>query len=334
MELRKRAASDGVAIMIQLVGTFSLIWLMLWSGLALLFALLYPLLRRIVLGIHPQHGSQLLLVYWAAPALVGFLASSLLLVSRADGMFISAHCHGACEEHVPLLSVDALAIGGLVIAALLILVLLFNFLQQLAKGRSMFKQFELMTETRPGYRFLDAVEPAVFTLGWWNPRVFISRGLLESCSREQLAVILDHEQAHRQRKDNLRLLLGRVFTLFVPGDRGRQIRHDMHLLCEEACDFVAAGNHGVASVAETLVHVGRVLKNHPAPIHSRGFACSDLELRVQALLAHHGRRPIPAWQILLLTLVSMSLLILSLDPLHHGAESLITLLEYLVHQLV
>jgi len=320
--------------MIHMVGTFSLIWLMLWAGLALFFALLYPLLRRVVLRIHPKHGSLLLLLYWAAPALVGFLASSLLFVSQADGMLISAHCHGACEDHVPLLSVDALAIGGLVIAGLLLLVLLFNFLQQLAKGRLMFKQFELMTETRPGFRFLDAREPAVFTLGWWSPRVFISRGLLESCSREQLVVILDHEQAHRQRKDNLRLLLGRVFTLFVPGDRGRQIRHDMHLLCEEACDFVAAGNHGVTSVAETLVHVGRVLKNHPAPIHSRGFASSDLELRVQALLAHHSRRPIPAWLMLVLTLICTSLLILSLDPLHHGAESLIAILEYLAYRLV
>lgn len=319
--------------MINTLGSLSLIWLILWFALTLLFGLIYPVLRVPIMRLQPAHGSALLLLYWAMPVLMAFAASLMLFSPASDHLLVAPHCHGSCvtaaqfSPHAPQTEELPIALAGLLLALLAAVALLGSFIYNLRRGGRMNRQFEALTRRGRGYRVLDAQEPVVFTLGWWNPQVFISQGLIEHCSGAQLDVILAHEQAHRQRRDNLRLLLARVFALVLPSGMRQQLMHDLQILCEQACDFAAAEKYGAIPVAETLVHVGRLVNNAMRPPGAVAFDGGDLSVRVHALLSSDARVSLRFWQLLLMFSALVYVLLLTLDPLHHGAEWLIGWLD-------
>ncbi len=314
--------------MINTFGTLCLIWLVLWLALTLMLRAVYPLLRQTLFRLHPAHGSQVLLVLWSAPFVLSLITTLLLLIPMFDGLLIEPHCHGDCAPHVPTTNASMLAWGGFGLAIVSTLVLLWHFTEGLWRGVRMRRQFDALSSRRSGYRLLDASEPAVFTLGWWRPRVYVSQGLLAGCSGDELSVILAHEQAHRRRRDNLRLLLGRVFCLVLPGAWRHRVINDLHLLCEQACDFAAARQYGSVSVAHTLVQVGRVLRRSAAPLQGISFDGSDLHNRVHALLGIDSRRLLSNWQVGTLAVAASLAVLLAVEPLHHGAEWMIGLLEH------
>ncbi|MDP3518909.1 MAG: M48 family metalloprotease [Pseudohongiella sp.] len=309
--------------MINTVGSFSLIWLTLWCALTVIFRMVYPLVRPKLFRLHPRHGVDLLLTWWAAPMVLSLLASLMLFAPVFENSLISPHCHENCIQHAPVTEQWALAAFGVLLAIVVIGSLLIHFFRNLAKGADMQRQLSALSVSQRGYRVLPSEVPLVFTLGWWRPKVFVSKGLLEGCTAKQLAIILDHESAHESRRDNLRLLLGRVFVLLIPKRWRLLVSSDLQVLCEQACDFEAAEKHDAVSVAETLVHVGRLLRSSVNPISSLAFDGGDLALRVKALLAQNSRYRLQPWQLLMIILVLCSALMLALDPLHHSAEQLI-----------
>lgn len=313
--------------MINALGSLSLVWLMLWFLLMLTFSLAYPLIRPFFMHLHPAHGSRLVLLYWAAPVVLAFLASLMLFAPVSDDILIAPHCHGSCGQHTPQTSELSVALLGLALAAISALGLSGSFLLNVWRGARMRRQFEALASARHGYCLLNAREPVVFTLGWWNPKVFISQGLLEQCNAGQLSVILRHEQAHRDRRDNLCLVLVRVFCRVLPARLRKQAMHDVQILCEQACDFESADVHDPVTVAETLVHVGRLVKHAARPQGSLAFDGGDLSIRVHALLNSEQRSNLKSWQLVMLVAVVAYILLLTLDPLHHLAEWLIAVLD-------
>ncbi|MBC54658.1 MAG: hypothetical protein CMQ34_12575 [Gammaproteobacteria bacterium] len=314
--------------MINTIGTLCLIWLVLWLLLTLILRVFYPLLRPALFRLHPAQGSQVLLLLWSAPLVLSLITTLLLLLPALDGFLIGPHCHGDCAPHVPTTSAGVLAWGGFGLAVLVVVGLTVHFANGLWRGVRMRRQFDALSSRRSGYRLLNASEPVVFTLGWWRPRVYVSQGLLADCSKSELAVILTHEQAHRQRRDNLRLLLGHIFNLVLPRAWRRAAVHDLHLLCEQSCDFVAAKRYGAVAVAETLVQVGRVLRRSATPRQGLPFDGSDLQLRVHALLGADSRHWLGGWQLVSLAVAACLAVLLAVEPLHHGAEWIIDLLEH------
>ena len=313
--------------MISTLGSLALIWLGLWCVLTLLLRLAYPLLRPTLMRLHPRHGSTLLLLTWAAPATLSLLASLMLYSPLVKGLLVSPHCHGNCLQHAPQTSALSVALLGLALAVIAVGGLLAGFVRNWWNGANMLRQFEALATPKAGYQLLDSSSPLVFTLGWWNPQVFISRGLHQQCSAQQLSVILGHEQAHRERRDNLRLLLLRVFCLVLPARARHRIIHDLQILSEQACDFAAAAKHGALAVAETLVHVGRLVKHSSRPENSVAFDGGDLALRVKALLDADARAVLRSWQMLAIMIVTGFVMLLALDPLHHGAEWAMAMLD-------
>lgn len=313
--------------MINTLGSLSLIWLILWFLLTLAFSLVYPLLKPALMRLHPAHGSSLMLLYWAAPILLAFLSSLMLFAPVSEDLLITPHCHGSCEQHSPQTSELSVALLGLALALISAAGLMGNFFYNVWRGARMRWQFESLSSAQNGYCLLNAAEPVVFTLGWWTPRVFLSNGLLKHCSSEQLSVILGHEQAHLSRRDNLRLLLIRVFSLVLPPAMRKQVMHDLQILCEQACDFESAEKHGPVTVAETLVHVGRLIKNAARPQNSLAFDGGDLSIRVQALLNLERRKSLRSWQWVMVVVAVAYVLLLTLDPLHHAAEWMLALLD-------
>lgn len=315
--------------MIHELGSLSLVWILLWFLLTLLVSLVYPLVRPLISRLHPAHGSALLLLYWSAPALLALAAGLMLYAPLAESLLITPHCHGSCVEHSPQTSELSVALMGLVLAMLAAAGMSVNLIYNAVRGGRMRRQLEMLGTVQKRFCLLNSAQPVVFTLGWWHPGVFISRGLLEQCSPEQLSVILRHEQAHSRRRDNMRLLALRVFTCLLPARIRKQVVYDLQILCEQACDFAAAEKHGAILVAETLIHISRLVKHAAVPRGSLAFDGGDLEIRVHALLGSEERRSLRSWQLFMSAAVIAAILLVLLDPLHHGAEWLISRLDSL-----
>ncbi len=67
--------------------------------------------------------------------------------------------------------------------------------------------------------FLNLPVAHAFCLGFWRPRIWLTAGLVNLLSDEELAAVLAHEAHHCRQRDPLRLLLGRTLKaafFFLP----------------------------------------------------------------------------------------------------------------------
>lgn len=329
--------------LLLLSGSFTFTWLLSWLLLTLLFLSPYPLLRQVLLRIQPAQGSNLLLMLLALPCVLSLLASLMLFLPQGDHGLISDHCHTDCSPHAPLMDSPWLAMTGLTLANSLTVCLLLRLRTHLRLSRELRRDMSALstpvnsatpdtpatpatpatpTISPQAYAVIDDERPLAFAIGWWQPAIYLTRGLLGHCSQQDIDIILAHEQAHVQRHDNLRLLAGALLTAILPARAGRKLRHDLHLLTESACDFAAAMKYSTLDVSDTLVKVQRLMPGQDNPTMV-AFTGSEIEHRVQTLL---NRRPPPVNGTLFqcLTLAgALSLIALLLEPLHHTIEILL-----------
>jgi beta-lactamase regulating signal transducer with metallopeptidase domain len=155
------------------------------------------------------------------------------------------------------------------------------------------------SEVIPLY-LLPSPRPACFTLGFLNPAIYVTSGLVQQLTARDWEAVLAHEAAHVRRRDGLiGSLLAAFYHLFaLPG--GRILRRDWERAVERECDAEAARRLGSpCDVASALLRVAQ-LTNQTVPVVPgvSSFAASgeDIEGRVQALLDLGGsdsRRQIP-----------------------------------------
>ncbi len=313
--------------MLEAVGSFSAIWLMCWLTAGLIFTLLYQLLRPWLVRLHPQAGSDVLLLYLAGPFVLSLLLTVFLFLPDTKSLLVDSHCHDDCATHAPALRSVWLASAGIICLGLVLCSLLLRSAAALRSSRQLTRQFAILARPQGSYQEISSNKPVVFTLGWWRPIIYISKDLLVHCTEKDLAIILEHEHAHRFRRDNLRLLAARIFSAGLPRALVRRMRGDLADLTEQACDFRAAERHGFIEVAEVLLKVQRLMLQHgrgPLPAGAQGFAHSQIENRVKALLQAELRIVPGAWQLRLLGVSLLLVLLLLVEPLHHAAEWLFT----------
>ena len=315
--------------MINTLGSFSAIVIVLWLLLGFLFVLLYPLIRRIFFVLHPRFGSALLLAYWMGPLILSVLSTSFLFVPDLESVLVDAHCHEACTDHVPLIHSLGLASFGLAVGGFVLLFVTWRCVQTLRRSRALRTQFHTFALHRGPYHLLGSDTPLVFTLGWWKPRIYLSEGLSSACTDADLSIILLHEQAHQERRDNLRLLFARLSSAILSNFLPTRIMPDLLLLTEQACDFRAAERFGHVAVAQTLLKVRRLMSFPKLTIDgvSTAFAERDVEMRIKALLKAQHRIALHPWQVTALASVLLMSLTLLISPLHHGSEWVITILS-------
>ncbi len=314
--------------MINSLGTFASIWLAVWLVLSVLFVLIYPLLRARLLNLHPRHGSTLLLAWWVLPLAASLLSTMILFMPPAESLLVEAHCHAECASHAPLIDSPALAGLGIALGTLVLLTLAWRFITTLRRSRQLHEQFDFLGRRRGAWYEMESDCPLVFTLGWWRPRIYLSSGLREACSEQDLDIILQHERAHQERRDNLRLLVARLCCAILPAPLSRRVLSDLQVVTEQACDFRAAERCGPLAVAETLLKIKRLLLSRPAPLpqDAMAFAERDVEMRIKALLLASSRVTLQRWQLMLLFALGSALLIAMIGPLHHGSEWVISAL--------
>lgn len=136
---------------------------------------------------------------------------------------------------------------------------------------------------------LASERPICFTLGVFQPSVYITSRLLENLAPRDREAMLAHEAAHIRRRDGLVSALLTLFYTAFPLPGSRLLYEDWERAAERECDAAAARRIGSPhDVAAALVRVAR-LAVQPAAALPYG-ACfiarnQSIEARVEALLA-------------------------------------------------
>ena len=305
--------------MVTLLSSILLCWLMLWLFFGMLTTLIYPALRSTLHNIDPAQASTCILAWLAIAPCAALLATYIVYSPDIAQWLVTGHCHAdGCRIHGPQ---STLAI---VPAALLAAWTLYRIvdclLRQWLPARRLCAQLSQFGEDGQDFITLASAQPMAFTLGWLAPKVFISAGMQHACSAEDIDCILLHEAAHRQRRDNLRLLMARILSAPLPGLWPVRALDDLKLNCEKACDLHAAAKLSRETVAGALVRVAKV-QQHAAPAASLAFVGNLTEQRIIALL-DEPQAPLANQIVFAMGSAVMLVVLAMINPLHRVVELL------------
>jgi Zn-dependent protease with chaperone function len=93
----------------------------------------------------------------------------------------------------------------------------------------------------PTIHLIRQSAPVAFTLGLLKPKIYLSSGMMEVLSTDEIVAVLCHEWAHILRRDNLwnwTIRLLRDLLFFLPGNH--VLWQSMIASQDEACDAMAA----------------------------------------------------------------------------------------------
>jgi Zn-dependent protease with chaperone function len=169
-------------------------------------------------------------------------------------------------------------------------VVTFLGLQLLAEaGRSMqqIRQYEAITVQNHPARQLETAMPFVAQIGFWQPQMVISRGLLETLDEEHLQAVLSHEAAHQHYRDTFWFFwLGwlRRCSRWLP--QTESLWAELLLLREMRADRFAAQTVDPLLLAEALYTVVTTPMQPEFVVAFNGEVAIDrLNERIDALLA-------------------------------------------------
>jgi Zn-dependent protease with chaperone function len=171
--------------------------------------------------------------------------------------------------------------------------------------------------------------PMCFVVGVRSPRLMISTAVLDDLPGDDLQVIIAHEAAHLERKDNLWRLVGQFALLFHLPGLGRRTFQRWVLSAESACDDHAARRFGSrVAVAEALVRFQRLAQTRGnAPSLGAAFGDADaLESRVRLLLDPPSPSAKP-WFMTWWPVAALVVTAWQVDALHAALEGLLFLLH-------
>lgn len=184
---------------------------------------------------------------------------------------------------------------------------------------------------------VDASQPFLSLTGILNPRIVVSRAVVEALSPEQLAAALRHERAHRLSYDNLKRLLILMAPGLLPFCHGfRQLERGWSRFTEWAADdYAVAGNSRRSlSLAAALVRVARMGAGPGTQplVTSLLSHAEDLPARVYRLLkaapARERRRGMPvlgtvAWVAVTGVVLGLMFRPATMDAVHEVLEELV-----------
>ena len=199
-----------------------------------------------------------------------------------------------------------LALGFLSFAGVSISYLLWQGWRSLQQVRTC----PLTTIANQAGRVLDTSTLFAAQVGFWQPELVVTQGLLQSLELEQIEAVLSHEQAHHYYRDTFWFFwLGwlRQLTLWLP--KTEALWQELLLLRELRADHWAVQRVDALVLAESLLVVVR------SPLNTTNCAAFNdttsqihLEERIEALLSEtdfNDEMQWLSWAWLVLTLLPM-----------------------------
>jgi hypothetical protein len=306
-------------MMLTLLSSILLCVLALWLLFGVLQAVIYRWLQPTLQSIDPSQASTVLLGWLALAPCAALLAGYVLYSPDLAQWLVAGHCHSSeCRMHGPQSTLAVLPAALLTSWTLYTLVRCLR--RQWLPARRLCDHLARIGDDSGGYITLASAQPTAFTLGWLKPKIFISAGMQAACSEQDIDCILHHEAAHRQRRDNLRLLVGRMLTAPLPRRLAQRALDDLKLSCEKACDLRAAAQLSRESVAAALIRVAR-LQQQAAPVASLAFVGNRTEQRIHALL-DEPLAPLASEKVFVAMSVALLVILALINPLHWAIELL------------
>lgn len=303
----------------------TLIWLAVLLVSSLCCAVLYPAYRT-RFRLTPDAAATCQLAWGLLPLLATTVVTLLVLNPALSAVLVPGHCHdGNCLPHAPDSGLGTTT-GLLFVAATSLLLLTCTFLltRTLNRVRRRLHTLHLLSRTADDqpYGIIDTDQPLAWCVGFWRPRVYLSRGLLTRLSSEQVQVVLAHEHGHRLRHDNLRSLLLRLATLAWPRSPRRQLLSDFGTSTEQACDQIAAAAGSPQLVMATLAALEpRSYSAGSNPAHH--FAGADPLQRLEALRQSGTETPSPLGALTILVVLWLAQIVVLTGLAHRGYEWLL-----------
>lgn len=305
--------------MFDVIGSFAILFLGMWCLLGILFSVFYRKVKPFIFSSHMGNAIYIYLLWWSAPLLISLFVTALVFIPGLRELFVSSHCHGDCTHttaihHAPIVGHAFSELIGISLLILVCSLYVYKLIRYLLSTLNLKQMLEQVAHTQGEYLTVETSTPMVFTFGWFKPGVCISRGLLEQVSMRDLQVVLLHEKMHQQRRDNLILLLGYILTLLLPPAKARDLRGQLRLLTDIACDELTAKKYDRVSVAEALVNVHKIVNT---------TANSALETRVQKLLDDSSFSSADGFSLHYIVLFTAVCLLLVAEPVHYFYEWLV-----------
>jgi len=305
---------------------------LLWPLASILFAVAYPAIMP-RLPSSPRQRSVALQFLCMAPALMSLALTASVFSSAMERRLVALHCHpgSECPIHVPAVASGLSAWVCMGLASLLAALTLFYLVREATRMRQLGRGLNALADSSlANVRMIPSAELLAFSAGLLRPTVFVSQGLAQQTSSEELEAIVQHERAHGRRRDNLRDWLASLCTWGWPSEIRRDLLREVRLAAEQCCDAAAA--RAVSDpllVAHTLVKVQK-LARRPADI-ACGFTGSSIEARVSALLQLEASRGSSGPLVSLLAIPAgvAGVVVLATDPLHHLVEMVLDWLQRL-----
>jgi len=166
--------------------------------------------------------------------------------------------------------------------------------------------------------------PEAFTVGFFNPKVYITSGL-QALDEKTVQIVVQHELAHLKALDPLFKTLFNLFGwCFTAPTRGA-LQQSYTALTEQIADVGATQHFDNLDVAQALINVARLQQQQHAindNIYISHFSNEQISQRIQTLLT-----PLPPTPKLLLIITLLSFVIIALftlstaDSVHHLIET-------------
>lgn len=291
------------------LGLFAIdVWLVVLAVMILVWSRLLPALMARARGFTPEARARRLFGYALAPwafawlsVFLAFLPTWLVqsgwvgdwCLSRNSGIASACPMHGDLAE--PNAMAPMIALLVLLLAAVMALRAAWMVRMALAVAARM-GQLRTGSMQVNGLRVDLVSSPDWLALSLCLPqhRVVMSSQVAERLSPDELCALIEHERAHLARRDGYSMLVMVIASsILLPAAR-HALRAEWNLAVELSCDRIAAYRAGPVPLASALIKFARgASATAPELSMATGFAQTDLEARVKALLQSDNSGTLP-----------------------------------------
>lgn len=183
---------------------------------------------------------QILLLQWSNPLDQNNLDATIRFFAGAIGILLMAYS---------LFSVSKIILG-------------------IFKTNKIKNDFQIINKR--GLNIIQENRGDVFTAGFFNPKIFISKDLLNNLSKQELDIVLMHEKEHISNRDNLMLIIFKFALSILPPIPGKNdVLEYFNFLIEINADIPAIEKYGESAFFQT---VEKVISNKFSTNLFTGFA--------------------------------------------------------------
>ncbi len=287
--------------MLSILQSIVLVFSILVFISALAIQLIYIVTRKQIAKVAPARRARLLFILVLLPVVLTLLsiglgfAPSLLTLLGFPQEHCTIHCllHSGDHIHLCLITPPKFIYSPSILAMFVALVMLalfnlYKILKEVIRSRILLAQFRCMSQyiDKQKYRCIHSSGMLAFSMGLFRPEVFISKGLKDKLSSEELTLVLAHERSHAHRKDLLKILAMKYLSIFFLPFISRRIESDMSLACEQVCDeFAAKTVKSRLLVAETILKLQKLVPlSLQQPVFASYFSEHHITRRILCLL--------------------------------------------------